>query len=99
MSDSVKPPFKPTPNIIATGAEAAKRNAIIALLIWIRDISLQILFKVGKGCWIGSKFKVSSGLTIDILDPNYTAFTEHTIRNVNLAEMCILEIKGKVQYR
>ena len=91
ISDSVKPPFRPTPSIIATGAEAAKRNAIIALLIWIREISFQILFSVGRGYWIGSKFKGSSGLIIDTLDTNYTAFKEHTIRNVAFTDMAFFQ--------
>ena len=46
---SVRPPFMPTPSTIAIGADAAKRNAITALLMCKNDIALIIVFKLGSG--------------------------------------------------
>ena len=54
---SVSPPLRPTPMMIATGAEAANKKAIRALLKLIMDVSQAAVRGPGTGFWMGSKVK------------------------------------------
>ena len=59
ICDSVSPPLSPTPIIIATGAEAANKKAMRALLKCIMDVSRAAVGGPGMGFWMGSKVKLN----------------------------------------